>query len=70
VEKFKRDMNRIIKRKLIEIERPPKSIKQWYERAVNLDRYWKESRQEEERLRERREIRNPVPRMNTKRADR
>jgi len=39
VEKFKRGMNRMIRRKLMEVERPPTSIEQWYERATNLDRY-------------------------------
>jgi len=39
VEEFKRRMNRVIRRKLIEAERPSRSIKKWYERAVNLDRY-------------------------------
>jgi len=34
----------IIRRKLIEAEKPPKSIEQWYERVVNLDRYWRENR--------------------------
>ena len=37
MEEFKRGMNRMIKRKLIEIERPPTSIEQWYECATNLD---------------------------------
>ena len=32
-------MNRIIRRKLIEAEQPPRSIKQWYERATDLDRH-------------------------------
>ena len=39
VEKFKRGMNRMIRRKLMKVERPPTSIEQWYERATNLDRY-------------------------------
>jgi len=39
VEEFKRETNRMIRRKLIETERPPTSIKQWYEHATNLDRY-------------------------------
>jgi len=50
VEEFKRRMNKIIRRKLIEAERPPTSIEQWYEHATNLDRHWRESRREEERL--------------------
>ena len=60
VKKFKMEINRVIRKKLIEIEKPPKSIEQWYEHATNLDRYQRESKKEEERLREkkRREIRN------------
>ena len=50
VEKFKREISGMRRRKLIEAERPPKSIEQWYERAVNLDRHWRESKREEERL--------------------
>jgi len=42
IEEFKRGMNRIIRRKLMEAKRPPTSIEQWYEHATNLDRYWKE----------------------------
>ena len=51
VEEFKRGMNRGIRRKLMEVENPPTSIEQWYERAMALDRNWQESRREEERLR-------------------
>jgi len=51
VEKFKREMNGVIKRKLIKTERPPNSIEQWYKCAINLDRHWRESKREEERLR-------------------
>ena len=39
VEEFKRRINGIIRRKLMEAERPPTSIKQWYECATNLNRY-------------------------------
>ena len=49
VEKFKRGMNETIRRKLTEAERPSRSIEQWYEKVVDLDRHWEESRQEEER---------------------
>jgi len=48
VEKFKRGINGTIRRKLIEAERPPISIKQWYEHATNLDRHWRKSKREEE----------------------
>jgi len=39
IEEFKRGMNRIIRRKLIKVERPPTSIEQWYECATNLYRH-------------------------------
>jgi len=39
VEDFKREINRVIRRKLIEVERPSRSIEKWYERAVCYDRY-------------------------------
>jgi len=51
IEEFKRGMSRVIRRKLIEAERPPTNIEQWYERATNFDRHWRESKREEERLR-------------------
>jgi len=51
IEKFKRGMNGMIRRKLMEAERPPTSIEQWYKCATNLDRYWRKSRREEKRLR-------------------
>jgi len=50
VEEFKRGMNGGIRRKLMEVENPPTSIEQWYRRATALDRNWRESRREEERL--------------------
>jgi len=51
VEEFKRGMNRGIRRKLMEAENLPTSIEQWYQRAMALDRNWRESRREKERLR-------------------
>ena len=51
VEEFKRGMNGGIRRKLMEAENLPTSIEQWYRRATALDRNWRESRREEERLR-------------------
>ena len=51
IEEFKRGMNGMIRKKLMEAERPPTSIEQWYKHATNLDRYWRESRREKERLR-------------------
>ena len=50
VEEFKRGMNGGIRRKLMEAENPPTSIENWYRRATALDRNWRESRREEERL--------------------
>jgi len=50
VEEFKRGMNGGIRRKLMEAENLLTSIKQWYRRATALDRNWRESRREEERL--------------------
>jgi len=48
-------MNGIIRRKLIEAERPPLSIEQWYKYTTNLNRYWRKSRKEEEQQRGKRE---------------
>ena len=55
VEEFKRGMNGEIRRKLIEVENQPSSIEQLYRRATALDRNWRESRKEEERLRGRKD---------------
>ena len=63
VEEFKREMNRIIRRKLIEAKDQPDFIKQWYRRAMALDRNQRESRREEERLRGRREPMGGAPRQ-------
>ena len=35
----------------MEVENPPTFIKEWYKRATALDRNWRESKREEERLR-------------------
>jgi len=55
VEEFKRGMNGGIKRKLMEVENPLASIEQWYRRAMALDRNWRESRREQERMRGKKE---------------
>ena len=55
VEEFKRGMNGAIRRKLMEAENQPGSIEQWFRRATALDRNWRESRREEERLRGKKE---------------
>ena len=39
IEEFKRGINGVIRRKLIEVERPSTSIEQWYNCAINLDKY-------------------------------
>ena len=64
VEKFKKEMNGAIRRKLIEAEHLPRSIEQWYERMINLNKHWRKSRKEEERLRRRKEIETQMPRVN------
>ena len=51
VEKFKRGMNRTIYQRLMESEQQPSFIKQWYDRAIALNRNWRESKREEEKLR-------------------
>jgi len=55
VEEFKRGMNRGIRRKLMEAENLLTSIENWYRRATALDRNWRESRREEERMKGRKE---------------
>jgi len=50
VEEFKREMNGGIRRKLMEAENQPGSIEQWYKRVMALDRNWRESKREEEKL--------------------
>jgi len=39
IEKFKRDMNEVVQRRLMEAESLLRSIKQWYEKATNFNRY-------------------------------
>ena len=63
VKEFKRGMNRGIRRKLMEAENPPTSIEQWYRRATALDRNWRESKREEERLRGKREATGSAPKQ-------
>ena len=65
IEEFKQDMNGSIRRKLIEAENQPGSIEQWFKRAIALDRNYKESRREEERLRGKKENNRALaPRLN------
>jgi len=55
IEEFKRGINEGIQRKLMEAENPLASIEQWYRRATALDRNWRESKREKERLRKKEE---------------
>jgi len=48
-------VNRIIRRKLMKAEKPSMDIEQWYKYATNLNRHWRESRREEERLKGKKE---------------
>jgi len=66
VEEFKRGMNGAIRRKLMEAENQPGSIEQWFRRAMALDRNWRESRREEERLRGKREQEGEAPKQEKK----
>ena len=50
IEEFKRGINGGIRRKLMEAENLLVSIEQWYQRARALDRNWRESKREEEKL--------------------
>ena len=47
----------------MEAENPPASIEQWYRRATALDRNWRESRREEERLRGKKETMGGAPKQ-------
>ena len=69
IEEFKRAMNGNIRRKLMEAENQLGLIEQWFKRAITLDRNWRESRREEERLRGRRDNNGiPAPRLNQQEA--
>jgi len=50
IEKFKRELNGTIRRKLAKVEEPPTTIGEWQERAVKLDRNQRQSRAEERML--------------------
>ena len=52
IKEFKWSMNGAIRRKLMEAEKQLSFIEQWFKRVIALDRNWRESRREEERLRE------------------
>jgi len=63
VEEFKREINRGIRRKLMEAENLLTSIENWYRRATALDRNWRKSRREEERLRGKKEMMGGAPKQ-------
>ena len=63
VEEFKRGINGRIRRKLMEAENSPASIEQWYRRATALDRNWRESKREQERLRGKKEMGGGAPKQ-------
>ena len=44
MKEFKREINGVIRRKLMKPERPSKSIEQVYERVTNLNRHWREKK--------------------------
>ena len=63
IEEFKRGINGAIRRKLMKAKNQPSSIEQWYKRAMALNRNWRESRREEERLRGRKEQGGGAPKQ-------
>jgi len=63
IEEFKRGINGAIRKKLIEVKSQSSSIEQWYKRAMALDRNWRESKREKERLRGRKEQTEGTPRQ-------
>ena len=71
IEEFKQGMNGAIRRKLMEAENQPGSIEHWFSRAITLDRNWRESKREEERLREKKKNNRALtPRLNNQKAHR
>ena len=63
VEEFKRGINGVIRRRLMESKNQPGSIEQWYRRAMALDRNWRESKREEDRLRGKKETMGGAPKQ-------
>ena len=51
IEEFKWGMNGSIRRKLMEAENQLATIEHWFKRTITLDRNYRESKREEERLR-------------------
>ena len=50
IEEFKKGISTMICQRLIELEQQSSSIKQWYNQAITLDKDWRKSRREEEKL--------------------
>ena len=63
IEEFKQGIKGRIRRKLMEVENLPTSIENWYRRTMALDRNWRESRREEERLRGKKEEGGEAPKQ-------
>ena len=62
-------MNRSIRRKLIEVENQPATIEHQFKRAITLDRNYRKSKREEERLRGKKETNGvSAPRLNNQEA--
>ena len=51
IKEFKQGMNGNIRRKLMEAENQLATIEHWFKSTISLDRNWRESRRDEERLR-------------------
>ena len=64
IKEFKWNMNGSIRRKLMKVENQPATIEYWFKRALALDRNYRESRREEERLRGKKET-NRAPALRT-----
>ena len=52
-----------MKRKENKSSLPSSILTQWYKRATALNRNWRESRREEERLKEKKEMRGGAPKQ-------
>ena len=61
IEEFKQGLNRAIRRKLMEAEHQLETAEQWYNRTTILDRNWRESKREKDRLRRRKEQGGTIP---------
>ena len=50
IDEFKRGLNGMIRRRLVEAESPPSTIMDWQERAVKLDRNMRQNKAKEKLL--------------------